>query len=91
MLRRLIGMVKLSIEALTTRVKARHIKDVREQLAQALHKNSHWTNTKSWDEPKPGVKKEFYMSEQAKEDWRWMADRFTNEIAPKFGIKITRD
>jgi small-conductance mechanosensitive channel len=84
-------MAKLSIENLIVNVKARHINDVREQLAQALHKNSHWDNTKSWEKPKPGLKEEFYMSEKAKEDWRWMADRFTNEIAPKFGIKVIKD
>lgn len=83
-------MAKLSIEDLIARVKGRHINDVREQLAQALHKNANWDKTKSWDKPKPGMKSEFYMQEGSKEEWRWMADRFTNEIAPKFGIKVVR-
>jgi hypothetical protein len=86
-----MAMAKRSLEDFLARFVKRHEGDVREQLAQALHKNSHWDNTMSW-EPKDGTYMDkFRMDEEVKETWRWMADRFTNEISPKFGIKVIKE
>lgn len=62
-------------------------KELIENLAASLHKNSFYDNTKSWDIPTKEQGWENHMTEHSKEEWRWMACRFI-EIASKFKIKV---
>lgn len=56
-----------------------------EALAQALHEHSHYGDALPWDT----AEKHGGMREDSKQCWRDMAIRFTDLLAPKYGLALT--